>query len=117
MTDDALITLEEEKTGTLLRRRYRLVACFGCEDFEQFLPRYNALSDALVQWYAKRDKRCGEVRVEACIHPWIAGRVREYVRDLRKRPEHAALQHLPLQLVLKAEDGVLEERLYEPLES
>jgi hypothetical protein len=49
MTDDALITLEEEKTGTLLRRRYRLVACFGCEDFEQFLPRYNALSDALVQ--------------------------------------------------------------------
>ncbi|AJD48029.1 hypothetical protein S7S_08065 [Isoalcanivorax pacificus W11-5] len=117
MADDALITLEEQKTGTLLRRRYRLVVCFGCEDFEQFLPCYNALSDALVQWYAKRDKRCGDVRVEAHIHPWIAGRVREYVRDLRKRPEHSPLRHLPLHIVFKTDDGVLEERLYEPVEA
>ena len=116
MTDDTLITLEEEKTGTLLRRRYRLVAQFTCEDFEQFLPRYTALSDALVQWYATRDKRCGEVRIEAHIHPWIAGRVREYLRDLRKRPEHAPLQHLPLHLVLTADDGPLEAHTYDPIQ-
>ena len=117
MTDDTLIALAEEKTGPLLRRRYRLTAQFTCEDFEQFLPRYTALSDALVQWYATHGKRCGEVRVEAHIHPWIAGRVREYVRDLRKRPEHIPLRHLPLHIVLKADDGVLEERLYEPVEA
>ena len=112
MADDALIRLEEEKTGNLLRRRYRLVAQFGCEDFEHFLPRYNALSDALTQWYAQRGKRCGEVRVTADIHPWIAGRVREYIRDLHKRPEHMPLHQIPLHLVLVANNEVLEEHRY-----
>src|SRR5690606_23739865 len=109
--------LTEESLSGWLRRRYRLSVMLAAEDFEQFLPAYNALGDALCQWYARRGKRCGEVRVVADIHPWIAGRVREYLRDLRKRPEHAPLCRMPLHLLLRAGDEVLEERTYEPLET
>ncbi|WP_111656824.1 hypothetical protein [Isoalcanivorax indicus] len=99
------LTITEDRVPGLLRRGRVLVITLEAEDIDAFKPRYEAFSRALEQWYGKRGKRCAGVRIHALIHPWIGGRVRDYVKRLREIPAHAALRHMPLTLILTGTDG------------
>jgi hypothetical protein len=77
-----------EKTGFLRRRRtYRID--LHAEDFEAFRPR--------------------------TIHPWIAGRVKDYLRKLRRSSSHDWLSQVPLYIELTAPDGeIISSEVLEP---
>lgn len=105
------VTITEDRLPGLLRRGRLLVITLEAEDIDAFKPRYAAFSQALEQWYAKRGKRCAGVRIHALIHPWIGGRVRDYVRRLREIPAHAPLRQIPVTLILTGTDGAPVEGL------
>ncbi|MCH8543252.1 MAG: hypothetical protein LAT61_06770 [Alcanivorax sp.] len=99
------LTLTDEKMPGLLTRKRVFVISFAAEDFDEFKPRYEAFSAALLTWYAKRGKRCSAVQINATVHPWIAGRVKDYVRRLRDIPAHAPLKTMTVNVMLDGSDG------------
>lgn len=90
--------------------RFIFRADFTVEEFPDFHPLYARLHEELLGWHERRGKRCVAVRIHATIHPWIAGRVRQYLRELRNSESHAFLQHLPMEIDLTALDGKPVER-------
>ena len=99
------LTLTDEKMPGFFTRKRMLVITFAAEDFDEFKPHYEAFSHALLAWYAKRGKRCDTVQIRATVHPWIAGRVKDYVRRLREIPAHAPLKHMAVNVMLDGSDG------------
>ncbi len=106
-----------EKLGWFKRRlTYRIDLRAG--DFEEFRPRFDQVMTELMEWRQKRGGKTGAVRFHATIHPWIAGRVKDYLKKLRRSSSHAFLAHIPLYIELTAPDGErIESGVLEPEES
>jgi|GEM_PF-4043634 len=106
-----------EKLGWFRRRlTYRIE--LHAEDFEQFRPRFDQVMTELMEWRQKRGRKTGAVRFHATIHPWIAGRVKDYLKQLRRSSSHAYLARIPLYIELTAPDGEpIESGILEPEES
>ncbi len=85
--------------------RFVFRADITVEEFPDFHELYAQLRDELLRWHEKRGKRCQAVRINATIHPWIAGRIRQYLRELRNSESHAFLQHLSVEIELSGLDG------------
>jgi hypothetical protein len=95
---------DKERTG-LLSSRYVFDAYVMADDFNQFQGHFQTISEALLQWHKARGKKCGQLKFKATIHPWIAGRVKEYISNLRRSESHAFLQRLPIDVNLVGADG------------
>lgn len=106
-----------EKLGVLKRRlTYRIELHAG--DFEEFRPRFDQVMTELMEWRQKRGGKTGAVRFHATIHPWIAGRVKDYLKKLRRSSSHAFLAHIPVYIELTAPDGEpIESGILEPEEA
>lgn len=103
-----------EKIGLLKRRRTYCIKLHA-EDFEHFRPRFDQVMTELMQWRQRRGAKTGAVRFYATIHPWIAGRVKDYLKKLRRSSSHAYLAAIPLYIELTALDGeLIESDMLEP---
>lgn len=100
----------KEKTG-LLSSHYVFDIWFAAEDFAQFQPYFAQITSELYEWGRQRGSKCGRVQVKAVIHPWIAGRVKQYFDDLRRSESHGWMQRIPMQITLLAVDGKPIQRL------
>lgn len=100
-----LRTSEVKEKAGLWSRRLIYDIDLGAEDFEQFRDFYEQVTRELSEWGRQRGRKCGGVRFRATIHPWIAGRVREYIRKLRESDGHAFMQRVPVEVTLAGIDG------------
>jgi len=75
------------------------------DDFEQFQDHFPVLRSALMDWHSQRGSRCKAVTLKATLHPWISGRVKEYLRDLRRTEGLDFLSRIPMSINLVAADG------------
>lgn len=95
----------KEKTGLLSASVYVLDIFVMADDFTQFQSHFEQLTQDLFEWGNKRGKKCGKIQFKATVHPWISGRVKEYLRNLRKSESHAFMQRIPINLNLVGADG------------
>ncbi|WP_229149153.1 serine/threonine-protein kinase [Alcanivorax sp. 1008] len=94
----------KEKAG-LLSSVYVFDIYVMADDFNQFQGHFEKISQELFAWGKERGKKCGKVKFKATVHPWIAGRVKEYVRNLRKADTHEFLKRIPIEVNLVGADG------------
>ena len=89
----------------LTGRRFALRAELAAEDFEQFQDHYTALTGRLVEWHRRRGRGARHLEIAAVVHPWIAGRVRDYLNKLRTDPRLTFVKRLPMLAILVDETG------------
>lgn len=94
----------KQKTG-LLASHYLMDVFIMADDFAQFQSRFESLCGELLNWHTARGKKCGGIKLKATIHPWIAGRVKESLRNLRRSDSHAFLQRMPIDINLVSADN------------
>lgn len=94
----------KEKAG-LLSSSYLFDIYVMADDFKQFQQHFEKLTEELFAWGQQRGKKCGRILFKATVHPWIAGRVKDYVRSLRKSDSHAFMQRIPITMNLVGADG------------
>ena len=94
----------KEKAG-LLSSIYVFDIYVMADDFNQFQGHFEKISQELFAWGKERGKKCGKVKLKATVHPWIAGRVKEYVRNIRKADTHEFLKRIPIEVNLVGADG------------
>ncbi|EKF74831.1 serine/threonine protein kinase PpkA [Alcanivorax hongdengensis A-11-3] len=112
------LRLREEKTGRSWRGSlYRYDIYLVADDFEQFQSHYAVMRSGLQEWQAQRGRRCQEVAIKATLHPWISGRVKDYLRKMRHSDGLEWLAGLPMRINLVAADGQPIERLEWPAET
>ena len=104
-TETSLRVVESKLPRRWLRRRYRLDLEFHADDFAHFQRSYDQMATTLQTWRQKRNKACAEVFFRGTIHPWISGRVQEYLRNLFNDPRQAFLQQLLVKVELRDEKG------------
>lgn len=95
-------------------RRFALRVELAAEDFEQFQVHYTALVARLADWHRKRGRGARQLEIAAVVHPWIAGRIKDYLNKLRDHGELAFLKRLPMHAVLVDEAGASVARWYWP---
>ena len=100
-----LRTREQKQKLGLLASHYIFDIFLIADDFNQFQSRFESLCTELLNWHAARGKKCGGIKFKATIHPWIAGRVKESWRNLRRADSHAFLQQIPLDINLVGADN------------
>jgi serine/threonine-protein kinase PpkA len=100
-----LRTQEVKEKAGLWSRRLIFDVYLVADDFEQFRDFFEQITRELYEWGQQHGKKCGGVRFKATIHPWIAGRVKEYIRNLRKSDSHAFMQRVPVRVNLVAADS------------
>lgn len=88
-----------------LRRTYAWQIRFEANDFAEFQKVFTQITTDLYQWHQARQQKCAEVRLEGIIHPWIAGRIKEYLRNLQESQSHAFLRDIPFHVSLKDSSG------------
>ena len=101
---------EEKIPGGWVRKRLLWRAFIAANDFQEFQPLYEELRNDLTQWHEKRRKQCAAIIIKASIHPWIAGRVTDYIKNLRKSETHAFMQDIPVELILMDGAGNMIEK-------
>jgi len=94
----------KEKAGWF-RRRLVWNVQLSADDFEEFQPRFERFMTEVLEWRRRRGSKTAGVRFHARIHPWITGRVKQYLRRLRASESHAFLRDIPFYLELTALDG------------
>ncbi|PNE03501.1 serine/threonine protein kinase PpkA [Alcanivorax sp. MD8A] len=106
------LRLKESKEGFSWRGNlYRYDVYLVADDFEQFQSHFPVLKSALMDWHEQRGSRCQSLTIKATIHPWISGRVKEYLKGLRQLEGMTFLSRLPITLNLVGSDGQAIERL------
>lgn len=100
----------KEKAG-LLSSHFVFDIYMVADDFNQFQKQFEQVTEQLHQWGEQRGKKCGRIQFKATIHPWIAGRVKEYIKRLRSADTHSFMQSIPVRLNMLAADGQPIERL------
>ena len=106
------LRLKESKAGMSWRGSlYQYDIYLVADDFEQFQSHFPVLRSALLDWHQQRGSRCKAVTIKATLHPWISGRVKQYLRDLRRAEGLEFLGRIPILLNLVAADGEPIERL------
>jgi serine/threonine protein kinase len=114
--ESRLRTKEVKEKAGLLSSIYVYDIYVMADDFKQFQGHFEKLSEELFNWGKSRGKKCGKVKFKATVHPWIAGRVKEYLKNLRKSDSHAYLQHIPIEVNLVGADGKpIEQYRLDPL--
>lgn len=110
------IRLKETPLGMSWRGKlYQYDVYLVADDFAQFQDHFPVLRSALLDWHQQRGSRCKSVTVKATLHPWISGRVKEYLRDLRKTDGLEFLCRLPIAVNLVGADGEpIEQFVLEP---
>ncbi len=110
------LRLKETKAGMSWRGNlYQYDIYLVADDFEQFQSHFPVLRSALQDWHRQRGSRCKGVTIKATLHPWISGRVKQYLKELRQSEGLEFLGGLPILLNLVAADGQPIERLaWEP---
>lgn len=103
--EPCLRTGEVKTKAGLWSRRLMYEIYLVAEDFEQFRGFYEQITRELLEWGGQRGRKCGGVRIKAIIHPWIAGRVREYIRKLRNSDTHFFMRRVPVEVSLVGVDG------------
>jgi len=101
---------EEKIPGGWVRKRLLWRVFIAANDFQEFQPLYEELRQDLTQWHEKRRKQCAAIIIKATIHPWIAGRVADYIKNLRKSETHAFMQDIPVELILMDGAGNMIEK-------
>lgn len=110
-----LRTKEVKEKAGLLSSHLVFDIFLVADDFPQFQKFFEQITTELFEWGEKKGKKCGGVRFKATIHPWIAGRVKEYIRNLRASDSHAFMARVPVQVNLVGADGKpLEQYQLEP---
>jgi serine/threonine protein kinase len=94
----------KEKAG-MLSSIYVFDIYVMADDFNQFQGHFEKITEELFNWGKERGKKCGKVKLKATVHPWIAGRVKEYVRNIRKADTHEFLKRIPIEVNLVGADG------------
>ncbi len=110
------LRLKESPLGMSWRGKlYQYDVYLVADDFEQFQGHLPVLRSALLDWQAQRGKRCKAVTIKATLHPWIAGRVKESLRDLKRTDGLEFLARIPISVNLVAADGEpIEQLVMEP---
>jgi serine/threonine protein kinase len=103
--ESRLRTKEIKEKAGLLSSIYVYDIYVMADDFKQFQGHFETLSEELFNWGKSRGKKCGKVKFKATVHPWIAGRVKEYLKNLRKSDSHAYLKQIPIEVNLVGADG------------
>lgn len=112
------LRLKEVKVGRSWRGSlYQYDIYLVADNFEQFQGHFPVLRSALLDWHQKRGKRCQAVAVKATLHPWISGRVKDYLKQLRRAEGLEFLAALPMAVNLVAADGEPIERREWPPET
>lgn len=113
------LRLKETPLGLSWRgKQYQYDVYLVADDFEQFQGHFPVLRSALLDWHTQRGNRCKAVTVKATLHPWISGRVKQYLRDLRRSDGLEFLSRIPVSVNLVAADGKpIEKLLLEPEKS
>ena len=105
------LRLKETPLGLSWRgKQYQYDVYLVADDFEHFQDHFPVLRSALLDWHAQRGSRCKAVTVKATLHPWISGRVKQYLRDLRKTDGLEFMSAIPVSVNLVAADGEPIER-------
>ncbi len=100
------LRLKESPLGMSWRGKlYQYDVYLVADDFEQFQDHFPVLRSALMEWHSQRGSRCKAVTLKATLHPWISGRVKEYLRDLRRTEGLDFLSRIPMSINLVAADG------------
>ena len=106
------LRLKETPLGLSWRgKQYRYDVYLVADDFEQFQGHFPVLRSALLDWHSQRGSRCKAVTVKATLHPWISGRVKQYLKDLRNTDGLEFLARIPMSINLVAADGQPIEKL------
>lgn len=100
----------KEKSG-FMSTHYVFDIFAMADEFAQFQEHFDTLTQELKQWGDSRGKKAGRIQFKATVHPWIAGRVKEYIRRLRKADTHAFMQRIPIHVNLVGADGKPIEKL------
>lgn len=96
---------QEQKTKTgLLSSHYVFDIYAVADDYPQFQKHAESLTEELKAWGEKRGKKAGALKVKVTVHPWIAGRVKDYFKQLRKADTHTFLKNIPIELTLVGAD-------------
>ena len=99
----------KEKAG-FMSSRFVFDVYAMAEDFPQFQKLFQPLTEELMNWGQTRGKKAGRVQFKATVHPWIAGRVKDYIKRLRQSESHSFMQRIPVQVSLVGADGKPIER-------
>ncbi len=110
------LRLKEVPLGLSWRGKlYQYDVYLVADDFEQFQGHFPVLRSALLDWHSQRGSRCKGLSIKATLHPWISGRVKQYLRDLRRIEGLEFLNRIPISVNLVAADGEpIEQLLMEP---
>lgn len=106
------LRLKETPLGLSWRGKlYQYDVYLVADDFEQFQAHFPVLRSALLDWHSQRGPRCKAVTVKATLHPWISGRVKQYLRELHRTDGLEFLASIPMSINLVAADGEHIEKL------
>lgn len=113
------LRLKESKLGLSWRGAvYQYDIYLVADDFEQFQSHFPVLRSALMDWFQQRGGRGKAVSIKATLHPWISGRVKQYLRELRKTEGLEFLARIPMAINMVGSDGEPIEKLtWGPMES
>lgn len=75
------------------------------DDYPQYQGHFEKIAIELLDWYKQRGKKAAAIRFKATIHPWIAGRVKDSLKRLRKSDTHTWLNQIPIDVNLVGADG------------
>ncbi len=69
-------------------------------------------------WFQQRGARGKAVSMKATLHPWISGRVKQYLKELRKTEGLEFLARIPMAINLVGSDGdPIEKLAWGPMEN
>ena len=104
----------KEKSG-FMSSHYVFDIYAMADEFPQFQQHFDTITQELKQWGDSRGKKAGSIRFKATVHPWIAGRVKDYIKRLRKADTHEFMQRIPIHVNLVGADGKpIEQLVIEP---
>jgi serine/threonine protein kinase len=113
------LRLKESKLGLSWRGNlYQYDIYLVADDFEQFQSHFPVMRSALIDWFQQRGARGKAVTIKATLHPWISGRVKQYLKELRKTEGLEFLARIPMAINLVGSDGdPIEKLAWGPMES
>lgn len=113
------LRLKESKLGMSWRGTvYQYDIYLVADDFEQFQSHFPVMRSALMDWFRQRGKRAKLVTIKATLHPWISGRVKQYLQALRKTEGLEFLAAIPMNINLVGSDGdPIEKLAWGPVEN
>ena len=113
--ESRLRTKELKEKAGFMSSHYVFDIYAMADEFPQFQEHFDTITQELKQWGESRGKKAGCIRFKATVHPWIAGRVKDYIKRLRRADTHAFMMRIPIHVNLVGADGKpIEQLVLEP---